>query len=285
VFPAGSGADTIVRYFAEKMRPIMGRNIIVENRAGALGNIAAEYMVRSKPDGYTIFIHGGSAVAANAHLFKNPSFDAKKSIQIVSAVNKQATMLVVDPKSPHKTVAELTTAMKAKGDKATYATSNPVAKVMGEWYKQLSGVTAVEVNYKTAPDSLNDFASGVLDYGMVDNVFALSQQRAGRVRILAISTGERLQASGDLPTMKELGFDMDLTSWWCTMVPAATPKPIVEQLNKWFNQIEATEDMRKFMAQFGADPWVATADEMQAFFLQQVDAWGGYVKLAKIEPQ
>ncbi len=285
-FPAGSGADVIVRYFAEKMRPILGRNIIVENRAGALGNIAAEYMVRSKPDGYTIFIHGGSAVAANAHLFKNPSFDPKKAIQIVSAVNKQATMLIVDPKSPYKTVSELTAAMKIKGDKATYATSNPIAKVMGEMYKQIAGVQAIEVNYKTAPDSLNDMASGALDYGMVDNVFALSQQREGRVRILAVSTGQRLKANADLPTMDEAGVKgMDLTSWWATMVPAATPRPIVEQLNKWFNQVEAHEDMTKFMAQFGADPWVAGPDEMQAFFIKQVDAWGDYVKLAKIEPQ
>jgi tripartite-type tricarboxylate transporter receptor subunit TctC len=285
-FPAGSGADVIVRYYADKMRLIMNHTIIVENKAGALGNIAMEYVARSKPDGHTIFIHGGSAVAANMHLFKNPSVDAGKAIQIVSTVNKQATMLVVAPNKPWKTVAELTAYLKEKRDKATYATSNPIATVMGEMYKQIAGLDAVEVNYRTGMDTLNDIASGAVDYSMVDNVFALSQAREGRLRILAVSTGKRLEANADIPTMDEAGVKgMDLTSWWATMVPSATPRPIVDQLNKWFNQVEATEETKKFMNQFGADPWVTSPDEGQAFFLKQIDQWGDYVKIAKIEPQ
>ena len=127
----------LVRYFAEKLRPIANRTVIVENKAGAGGNIATEYVARSKPDGYTIFVHAATAVAANQHLFKKPPVDAAKAIQIAATINRQPFMLVVDAKSPYKTVAELTAAMKKKGDKATYATAAPTGIIMGEIYKNV----------------------------------------------------------------------------------------------------------------------------------------------------
>ena len=111
----------------------------------------SEYTARSKPDGHTIFVHAATAVAANMHLFKNPPVDVGKTIQMAATINRQPFMLVVDAKSPYKTVAELTAAMKAKGDKATYATAAPNGIIMGELYKSATGIQAIEVNYKTAP--------------------------------------------------------------------------------------------------------------------------------------
>src|SRR5262247_426439 len=154
-FPPGSGADVLVRYFAEKLRPLAARTVIVENKAGAGGNIATEYVAKSKPDGYTIFVHAGTAVAANQSLFKKPPVDVAKAIRVVATINRQPWMLVVDAKSPYKTVADLTAAMKPKGDKATYATAAPTGTIMGEIYKDVTGIKAIEVNYKTAPDSIN----------------------------------------------------------------------------------------------------------------------------------
>ena len=127
-FPAGSGADVLVRYFAEKVRPLANRTIIVENKVGAAGNIAAVYTARAKPDGYTVYVHAASAIAANMHLFKKPPIDATKDLQIAAGVNKQPFMVVVTANSPYKTLAELTAAMKAKGDKASYAQSTPAAR-------------------------------------------------------------------------------------------------------------------------------------------------------------
>ena len=205
-FPPGSGADVLVRYFAEKIRPLTGKNVIVENKSGAGGNIAQEYVGRAKPDGYTIFIHAGSGVAANMWMFKKPPFpDVGKAIQVAATINRQPFMMMVDAKSPYKTLAELTEAMKKKGDKATYASAAPTGTVMGELYKVATGVKAVEVNYKTAPDSSTIMTSGAVDYGMHDPVFALAQQREGRLRILGVSTGKRLDATPDLPTMAEQG--------------------------------------------------------------------------------
>ena len=284
-FPAGSGADVLVRYFGEKLRPVANRTVIVENKSGAGGNIAMEYVARSKPDGYTIFVHAATAVAANQHLFKKPPIDADKAIQIAASINRQPFMLVVDAKSPYKTVAELTEAMKKKGDKATYATAAPTGTIMGEIYKDVTKINAVEVNYKTAPDSLNELLSGKVDYGMHDPVFSLAQQREGRLRILAVSTATRLAANPDMPTMTESGVPMDLTGWWAAMVPSGTPRPIVDKVNEWFTAMVKTDETKKFLNGFGGDPFINTPDAAQALFLKAIKDWGDYVRLAKIVPQ
>jgi len=285
-FPAGSGADVLVRYFAEKLREKSGGTVIVENKPGAAGNIAAEYTVRSKPDGHTIHIHAGSSTAANFWLFRKPPFDPSKDLQVAATLNQQPFMVMVPAGSPYKNLRELTAAMKAKGDKASYAQSNTTGKVMGELYKVATGVTAVEIPYRTASDSLNDFASGRLDYGMMDPQFAMAQSRAGRLRNLAVSTPKRVSAVPDLPTMTEEGVKgVELFGWFAAMVPAATPRPVIDQLNKWFNEIEATEETKKFLNQWGGDPWITTPEQGQAQLAKDQAAWEGYVKAAKIEPQ
>jgi tripartite-type tricarboxylate transporter receptor subunit TctC len=284
-FPPGSGADVLVRYFADKLRPLAGRTVIVENKAGAGGNISQEYVARAKPDGYTMLVHAATAVAANQHLFKKPPIDAAKAFQIAASINRQPFMLVVDAKSPHKTVAELTEAMRKKGDKATYASAAPTGTIMGEIYKDVTGVKAVEVNYKTAPDSLNELLSGKVDYGMHDPVFSLAQQREGRLRILAVSTARRLEANPDLPTMTESGVPMDLTGWWAAVLPSATSRPVIDKINEWFVEIVKTEETRKFLNGYGGDPFINTPDAAQALFLKSIKDWGEYVRIAKITPQ
>jgi tripartite-type tricarboxylate transporter receptor subunit TctC len=284
-FPPGSGADVLVRYFGDKLRPIANRTVIVENKSGAGGNIAMEYAARAKPDGYTIFVHAATAVAANQHLFKKPPIEAAKAIQIAASINRQPFMLVVDAKSPYKSVAELTAAMTSKGDKATYATAAPTGQIMGEIYKDVTRIKAVEVNYKTAPDSLNEMLSGKVDYGMHDPVFSLAQQREGRLRILAVSTATRLQANPDMPTMTESGVPMDLTGWWAAMLPSGTPRPVIDQVNEWFSAIVKTDETKKFLNSFGGDPFINTPDTAQALFLKAIKDWGDYVKLARITPQ
>ena len=284
-FPPGSGADVLVRYFAEKVRPLTGKNIVVENRSGAGGNIAIEYTARAKPDGLTIFVHGASGVASSMSLFKNPPVDVGKAIQLAATINRQPFMTLVDAKSPYKTLAELTEAMKKKGDKASYASAAPNGTVMGELYKARTGIKAVEVVYKNAIDSLNDQMSGAVDYAMHDPVYALAQHREGRLRILGVSTGSRLEAIPDLPTMKEQGVDMDLVGWWAAMVPTGTPQPIVDQIHKWFVEVVSSAETKAFLNKFGGDPFINTPAKAQELFIKDIDNWRGYVQTAKIEPQ
>jgi tripartite-type tricarboxylate transporter receptor subunit TctC len=284
-FPGGSSSDAIVRFVAERVRPLAGRTIIVENRFGASGNVAAEHVMRSKPDGHTIFVHAASAVAANMHIFRKPPIDARKEVQVAGTIHRQPFMMAIDAKRPWKTLADVTAYLKEKGDKATYATYASTATVMGELYKQATGTKAVEVPYRVGADTLNDLASGAVDYGMYDPVFAMAQAREGRLRILGVSTGQRLQAVAEIPTMTELGAPMDLTGWFAAMVPAATPRPIVDTINGWFRTVIATDEAKAFLNRFGGDPWVASVDEAQARLIKDVDDWREYVRIAKITPQ
>src|SRR5262249_48679707 len=186
-------------------------------------------------------------VAANQSLFRKPPVDVAKAIKVVATINRQPWMLVVDAKSPYKTVADLTAAMKPKGNQASYATAAPTGKIMGEIYKNAMGLAAVEVSYKSAPASLNEMTGGKLDYGMHDPVFSLAQQREGRLRILAVSTAKRLDAAAELPTMTELGIPMDLTGWWAAMVPAGTPQPVIDKIHKWFVEMVSTDETKAFL--------------------------------------
>jgi len=152
-------------------------------------------------------------------------------------------------------------------------------------YKQRAGLTAVDVSYRSSADYLNDLASGNIDYAIPDNVFAVAQARAGRMRILAVSTGQRMKAAPEYPSMTELGYPMDLQGWWAGLVPAGTPRPVVEQLGKWISEVTASEDGKAFLASIASDPWVTSPDEAQAFFLKQIEQWGEYVRIANIEKQ
>ena len=285
-FPPGSGADVLTRFFASKLQAASGRTVIVENRTGAAGNIATEAVARAKPDGYTLLLGAGSAIAAGMHLMKTPSVDVTKAFQIVATLNRQAFMLTVDSKSPYKSVAELTAAMKAKGDKASYATTAPTGIVLGEMYKSITGVQAVEIRYRGAAEALPELASGKLDYGALDPAFTLAQARAGRLRILAHSSGQPLKALENIPTMKAAGVPgIDLTSWWAVHAPIATPRANVDKLNAWFKQILSEPETVKFLADLGGDAFISTPDEAQALFIREEKAWKEYVRLAKIVPQ
>ena len=284
-FAAGSGADIIVRYFADKMRPLMNRTIVVQNKPGAIGNIATEFVARSRPDGHTIYVTGANSVAANMHLFKKPPVDVANALQIAATINQATMMVAVRADGPWKTVADLTAAMKEKGDKASYAYANPTSRVLGAMYKEKAGLQAVEVGYRTGADYLNELYSGKIDYALVDNVQGMAQANSGRMRLLAVGADKRMQAAPDLPTMTELGYPMNIRSWWAALVPAATPKPVVDQLNAWFSQVVRSEETRKFLNGIASDPWVSMPDEGQAYFLQQIKDWAEYIRIAKIEPQ
>jgi tripartite-type tricarboxylate transporter receptor subunit TctC len=215
-------------------------------------------------------------------LFKNPPVDPGKTLDAIATTSNLAFMLLVDAKSPYKNVAELTEAMKKKGDKATYAVAANPGIIMGAIYKEKTGVTAVEVLYKSAPDSINEMQSGKLDFAFHDPIFGLAQAREGRMRVLAVSTSERLKSAPEYPTMKESGVPMDLNLWWGVMVPKGMPKPIAEKINKWFSEIASTEDAKKFLALSGADPMIRTPEQTQEMFLKAIPEWAAYVKLAKI---
>jgi tripartite-type tricarboxylate transporter receptor subunit TctC len=284
-FPAGTGADAIVRFYAEKVKAIAGKPVLVENRPGAGANIAIEHVGKAKPDGYTVLVHGGSGLATNMQLYKQKPVPTVDAFQVIATINRQAFMMTVDSGKPWKTVAEVTAAMKAKGAKASYGTGAPASVVMGAIYKQAAGLEAVEVNYRQSGDAFSDMLGGNLDYAMMEPVFSTSQMRQGKLRILAVSSEKRLQAAPELPTFLESGIPINMNLWWAAMVPAQTPKAVQDQLTAWFNQVTSSDDARKFLNGFASDPWVATPAEAQAILRKEVADWGEYMKIAKLEPQ
>jgi tripartite-type tricarboxylate transporter receptor subunit TctC len=283
-FPPGSGADVIVRFFGERLRLLTKRTVVVDNKPGASGLIATEAIARAKPDGYTIMIHGGTALSANMHLFRKPPVDVAKALQIASTLNRQPTMLVVDASKPWKTPGDLAVTMKEKGEKASYAISNTVGKVMGAMFKKLASLEAVEVPYKVTTDTYNDLQSGALDFAFQDNISAVAMARQGRLRILGVSTAARLQAAPEYPTMTEQGFPMDMIGWWAAFVPMATPRPIVDQINGWMREIVSSTQGKAFLDSIASDPWLSTPEEGQAFLRQQIEQWGIWVREANVEP-
>ncbi len=284
-FPAGSGADVIVRYFGEKLRPLVGKPVIVQNRPGAGGNMATEFMLRAKPDGHTIFVHAGNTVASNQHLIKNNPIDAVKQVQIAATINRQGFFLTVPAKSTYKDVKSLVEAMKAKGDKATYAVTANSGVIMGALFKKHAGLKSVEVRYKTGVEAVKEMESGVIDYALHDPQVALQEARKGTLRLLAAATSGRLKSVPDVPSMAEAGYPMDLQGWFAAMVPKETPAAAVATINKWFNTILAMPETVEFLTKFGGEPWISTPEEGQARLVKDVRDWGPYVEAAGLKPQ
>ena len=256
------------------MRPVTGRTVIVENKPGAGGHIATQYIVKAKPDGYYILIHAGNTLDSNQNLIAKNTVDAGKQIQIAATINRQAFMLVVDAKKPWKTMGRSYRVPESKRATRAPTARRPIpVSSCARIYKERAGLQSVDVSYKMGQDMLNDMASGNVDFSCTDPVFALSQQREGHVRILAVASGARLKATPEIPTMAEQGYAMDLVGWFSAMVPAATPRPIVNQINSWFAKIHAMPETAKFLTNFGGDPWIATPEEGQARLLKDIKDW------------
>ena len=286
-FPAGSGADILVRFYADKLAAVSGQKVIVDNKPGMISALAAETVARSKPDGYTISITAGSAShAANLFLFKKLPYDPIKDFTPVTTLARVFFILTVDPKTPYKTVKELTEAMKKKGDKATYAYASPTALASTELYKARGGIQAVGVPFKTSGAAFPEMQSGQIDFQFIDSVFGLEQIRAGKMRGLAVTSAQRSSVMPELPTMAESGIpEFDISPWWAVYLPANAPQPVVDKLEGWFNQIVAMEETKKFLANTGTDSFPGNSKFLAEYLVKEIKKWGDLIKLAKIEPQ
>jgi tripartite-type tricarboxylate transporter receptor subunit TctC len=288
-FPAGTGADVYVRFFSEKLSALAGKPVIVDNRGGAFGNIGTEAAAHSKPDGYTILVvPGSSTMAAAVSGFKKLPFDPIEDFTPVTTLAKLCFVIVVDPKAPFKSMADLTAHLKAKGAKASYGTSANTGVVAAELYKKHAGLPQVtKVQYKENQTAMNDMYAGNLDFLSVDAVWAIEQTRAGRLRALAVTSSDRLSVLPDVPTVEEAGVKGygDVTPWWAVFVPAKTPQPIVDKLEAWFNQIVKSDETKKFLNNLGGDPFPGNQRMLTELLSKDIKRWGDYYKLANIEAQ
>src|SRR5262245_30855273 len=236
MFPAGTGADIVVRYYSRKLQDVANKPVIVENRVGAAGNIATEYVARSKPDGYTLFIAPASSIIPPARfLFKQLGYDPDKDLASVALLATLPFILFVPGDSPIKSVAELVDVLKKKGDKGSYGSSTTVGQVCSEMFKEQFGLNTVEVKYRSGLDGLNELIKHQLDFYFTDPGTTKAMVADGRLRPLMVTTSRRSSVLPDLPAASEVGMkNLDLDSWWSVHVPAGTPGPVIQRLSAWF---------------------------------------------------
>jgi len=286
-FPPGSGMDIMIRYYSIKLAELAGKPVIVENKPGAAGNIATEYVVRSKPDGYTIMITpASSTLAAAASTFKKLPFDPQRDLQPVLLLTKLGFVFVVPATSPARSMSDLTALLKNKPGHGAYGIGTNTGIVTVEMYKVRTGLDTNQVMYKGSAESFNDLYGGQIDFTSTDPTAVAEPIKAGKLRALAVTSTTRLRSLPDVPTMQEAGFpDFDFTPWIGLVVPAGTPQPIVDKLAAWHRQINATDETKKMLLQFGMDPLDGDAAAMAARLKSDTEKWAEYVRLAKIEPQ
>jgi len=285
MFPPGSGADILVRFYANKLQQAVGRTVIVENKVGSFGNIANEYVARSKPDGYTIYVAPANLLAIAPHIYTKLAYDPLNDFDHITTLFKIPFIMVVAASSPFKSVAELTAYLKDKGDKASYGSISTVSLVSAELYKQQFGLQTVEVKYKNSQDGIGDLIGGNLSFIYADPAGSAAHIKAGRVRPLVVTTAQRVQALPDIPSSREAGIaNTNIYSWWTVHTPKGTPQAIRDRLEKIFNEIAVAPDTKAFLANNGSDPFPGDHTVARHEIEQGIKDWGGYVKLAKIEP-
>jgi tripartite-type tricarboxylate transporter receptor subunit TctC len=277
-FAPGGSTDVAVRSLAERISPALGQPIVVENRAGAGGNVAAEYVLKQPADGYTV-LATADALASNPHLYKL-TFDPRKDFLPVMQLTRQPIVMGVHPSVGANTLAELIALAKAKPGMA-YATSGSgsIQHMAGEWFAKLAGVKLTHVPYKGGGQAITDLLGGQVPLGSLGNTPLLPHYRAGKLRIVAQTSAQRSSSLPDVPTYAEAGLkDLVLEQWLGLFFIAGTPPEAVARLNAEANKGLADAAVRERYAQSGLDP---VGGSVEQFARQYRDDYEKYARLIK----
>jgi tripartite-type tricarboxylate transporter receptor subunit TctC len=280
-FTPGGPSDILARILGQKMSEILGKPVIVDNRPGAGGNVAAEFVARATPDGYTLLMGNNSILATNAALYTNIRFDVAKDFIPISLVGSQANILVVNPKLPVHSMAELIALAKSKPGKLTYASSGygAAAHLAAELFKRDAGVTIEHIPYKGAAPALQDVVSGEVDMMFATAASVSGFIQAGSVRALAVTTPKRIAAFPDLPTIDELGLKgFDATTWHGLVAPTGTPPEVIQKLNSAVIQSLKDEVVRKQLERLGVEVVGSSPQEFAAYIKSETPKWTAVVQ-------
>jgi tripartite-type tricarboxylate transporter receptor subunit TctC len=282
-WPAGGGADTVGRAMALELTTVLGQQIVVDNRPGAAGIIGSELVARAPADGYTLLLPTVTA-AINPTLHRKLPYDTVKDFAPVILLASAPYVLAINPSVPARSVAELIEFAKTKPRQLNFAsTGNGSAPhLTGEWFNQASGTSFVHVPYKGGPPVLTDLLGGHVQMTFGNIVSYLPLARAGKLRVLAVTSAKRSPQAPELPTMIESGLPGFVTgTWFGVQTPARTPSPINVRLNRALNELLAGQ-LPKRLANEGADPIGGSAKEFADYLQSELVRWADVVRAANI---
>ena len=285
-FAAGSATDQLARALGQSFTEQTRQPVVVDNKAGASGMLAAQTAARAAADGTTVLITTNTTHAANEHLYRKLPYDPVKDFAPVTGLGKGGQVLVVNAASPYKSVADLLVAAKKAPGKLSFGSGSSSSRVAGEMLKQLAGVDILHVPYKSNPMAVSDLLGGQIDLMITDTATGVPQVKAGKLRALAYSTRKRSAQLPDVPTLDEAGVKgYDMGYWFAAYVPAGTPQSVVARLNELLTTAVHSAAARSFFESSGSEAWSTTPDELARFQAAETQKWGKVIKAAGIEPE
>jgi tripartite-type tricarboxylate transporter receptor subunit TctC len=283
--PAGGGVDTVTRIVAEGLHQKLGQPVIVENRAGAAGNIGAEFVFSSDPDGYTLLAAQPAPLTVNPLLYKKMNFDPTQ-FEPVAIMTSIANVLLVRPEFPAKTAKEFIDYVKANPGKINYASQGigTTSHLTAALFERMTGSKLVHVPYKGTAPALNDIIAGHVDFIFMELASAIKLHEGGKARILAVATDKRISSLPDIPTLNEAGVQgFESGTWNALAAPPKTPAAIVLKLNKAVNEVLQSPQAQDHFAKINLRAAGGSPAEAAAFIKKETEVWGGVIKDANVE--
>jgi len=284
-FSAGSATDVVARMVGNKLAEAWGQQVVIDNKPGASGIIAATAAAKSPADGYTLFFTSNTTQAANPSLFPNLPYDPVTDFVPVAPMAIAANLLVVSTSLGVSSVKELIQLAKAQPGKLSFASGSSLSRVNGEMFKSMTGIDIVHIAYKSNPQGVTDLLAGHVQLMFTDTVTALPHVKAGKLKALGIGSGKRSAVLADVPTVAEAGVPgYDLTGWLAVFAPAGTPQAVVNKLNEEINRILVLPEVRERLLQTGLDPLAGSPAELGALVRNEIPKWARIIKEAGIKP-
>ena len=287
-FPPGGTTDVLSRIVAQKLGDTLQRQVVVENRPGAGGNLGHEVAAKAPPDGYTIVMSSNAALVANPHLYKRLGFDPLNDFAPISVVAKAGQVLSVHPSVPARNVKELVALAKSRPGKLNFGSGGrgTPAHVAGEIFKSVTGINIVHVPYKGGILAVMDVVAGQIDMVFADMAPAVPQIKAGKLKALAVTSDDRSPVLPDVPTMVEAGIrGSSPQTWWAVLAPKGTPPAIVARINGDLAQMVKLPDVREKYAALGITPAHSTPEQITEMIKTESPQMGKVLKAAGVEPE
>lgn len=284
---AGGGTDLLARNLSQRVGEILGQTLIVENKLGAGGNIGVEYVMKSKPDGYTLLV-SPATIATNVAVYKKIPYDLVKDLQAITLIGQTGVVLVVHPSVKANNLKEFIELMRAKNGDMNYGSAGMGSPqhLQAEFFNQLVQLKSNHIPYKGQAQAMNDLIGGQLNYMFSPIQNALPQIQQGRLRALAVASAERNKAMPQVPTLGEQGYKgVELTNWFAVYAPINTPPAVVKKLNAAFIQAGKEAKMKEKLDTLGFESFFTTSEEATDFMRSEIVRWARVAAYAGIKAE